>query len=220
MAGEGTCEAPLGPKGTQPAQIGSAPQGATVGRVNICVYCASNVGDDPAFGDAAAAVGRAIVGRGADLVYGGGDVGLMGIVANEVLAGGRSVTGIITEHLMKPEVAHRGLDELVVVADMPERKRAMFDRADAFITLPGGVGTMEEMFEVLCWSYLGLHPKPMGLLNVAGYYDHLIGFLDQAIGHGLCRPRVRDLLLVGTDVEDLFDRLFAQDRSPDGAVGV
>lgn len=192
--------------------------------MNICVYCASNLGDDPAFVDAAGAVGRAIVDRGAGLVYGGGDVGLMGVVANEVLAGGRPVTGIITEHLMKPEVAHSGLDELVVVADMAERKREMFDRADAFVTLPGGVGTMEEMFEVLCWSYLGLHPKPMGLLNVAGYYDHLIAFLDQAMSHGLCNARVRDLLVVGTDVEDLFERLLSQDeqpdRSPDEAVGV
>lgn len=211
MAGEGTCEAPHSPKRAQLAaplaRVCVVAHGATVGGVNVCVYCASNVGDDPAFADGAAAVGRAIVQRGAGLVYGGGNVGLMGIVADEVLAGGGNVTGIITEHLMKPEVAHPGLDALVVVADMPERKRAMFERSDAFVTLPGGVGTMEEMFEVLCWSYLGLHPKPMGLLNLAGFYDHLLAFLDQAIDHGLCKPRVRELLVVGTDVDDLFDRL-------------
>lgn len=131
----------------------------------------------------------------------------MGVVADEVLAGGGSVTGVITEHLMTPELAHPGLDELVVVEGMPERKREMFERADAFLTLPGGVGTMEEMFEVLCWSYLGLHPKPMGLLNVAGYYDPLIAFLDHAVDQGLCRPRVRELLVVGEDTRELLDHL-------------
>lgn len=177
--------------------------------MRVCVYCASNVGDDPSFAAAAATIGRELAGRGADLVYGGGHVGLMGIVADEVIAGGGAVTGVITEHLMKPEVAHAGLDELVVVDGMPERKREMFDRADAFLTLPGGVGTMEEMFEVLCWSYLGLHPKPMGLLNVAGYYDHLVAFLAQAVDRGLCRPRILDLLTVDDDPTRLVDRVLA-----------
>ena len=181
----------------------TAPETARAPR--LCVYCASNVGDDPAYAAAAAELGEAMVERGVDLVYGGGHVGLMGIVADRAMAGGRHVTGVITEHLMKPEVAHGGIDELVVVADMPERKRAMFERADAFLTLPGGVGTMEEMFEVLCWSYLGLHPKPMGLLNTAGYYDHLVAFLGHAVDHGLCRPRVLDLLAVGTEVGPLLD---------------
>lgn len=173
----------------------------------LCVYCASRLGDDPAYAAAAAETGRQMALRGIDLVYGGGSVGLMGIVADAVTAGGGSVTGIITEHLMAPEVAHDGIDELIVVADMAERKRAMFERADAFLTLPGGVGTMEEMFEVLCWSYLGLHPKPTGLLNVAGYYDHLLAFLDQSVDHGLCKPRVRDLLHTDADPAALLDRL-------------
>lgn len=180
------------------------PNGATL---RVCVYCASHVGGNVIYADTAREVGRELARRGADLVYGGGQVGLMGILADEMIAGGRSVVGVITEHLMKPEVAYAGLGELVVVADMPERKREMFDRADAFLTLPGGVGTMEEMFEVLCWSYLGLHPKPMGLLNVGGYYDDLIAFLDRSVGEGLCKPRVRDLLVVGEDVDDVLDRM-------------
>ena len=173
----------------------------------LCVYCASRRGEDPAFASAAAEVGDLMAARGIDLVYGGGKVGLMGIVADRVLAGGGRVTGVITEHLMKPEVAHHGLDELVVVDDMPERKRVMFERSDAFLALPGGVGTMEEMFEVLCWSYLGLHPKPTGLLDVAGYYEHLIAFLDHAVESGLCKPRVRDLLVTGADAAGLLDAL-------------
>jgi uncharacterized protein (TIGR00730 family) len=186
----------------------------------LCVYCASNLGDDPSFAASAAEVGDELGRRGIDLVYGGGHVGLMGVVADRALAGGRSVTGVITEHLMKPEVAHGDLDELVVVPGMPERKRAMFERADAFLTLPGGVGTMEEMFEVLCWSYLGLHPKPMGLLNVGGYYDHLVAFLDESVERGLCRPRIRELLVVGDDVATLLDHLVPGAAIPlDGIAG-
>lgn len=211
MAPNGTCGTQDSPKaGTVPLRPRVASPAVHTDRdrpQRLCVYCASNVGDDPRFVAAATEVGRELTRRGVDLVYGGGQVGLMGVVADEVLTGGRSVTGVITEHLMTPELAHPGLDELVVVADMPERKREMFERADAFLTLPGGVGTMEEMFEVLCWSYLGLHPKPMGLLNVAGYYDHLIAFLDGAVEQGLCRERVRDLLVVGDDVSGLLDRL-------------
>ena len=196
------------------AALGSpAVEDAARAPINVCVYCASHIGDDPAFADAAAAVGAALALRGADVVYGGGQVGLMGIVADAAIAGGSAVTGVITEHLMRPEVAHQGLHELVVVDGMPERKREMFDRADAFVVLPGGVGTMEEMFEVLCWGYLGLHPKPVGLLNVAGYYDHLVAFLDQSVTHGICKPRVRDLLLVGDRPTELLDRVLSAARA-------
>jgi len=173
----------------------------------LCVYCASRLGEDPTFAEAAAEVGDLMAARGIDLVYGGGQVGLMGIVADRVMAGGGRVTGVITDHLMKPEVAHHGIDELVVVADMSERKRVMIDRADAFLTLPGGVGTMEEMFEVLCWSYLGLHPKPTGLLAVGTYFDHLIAFLDHSVALGLSKPRARDLLVVDSDAAALIDTL-------------
>jgi uncharacterized protein (TIGR00730 family) len=173
----------------------------------LCVYCASHVGDDPTYADAATRLGRALGDRGVDLVFGGGHVGLMGLVADGALAGGRRVTGVITEQLVDREIAHEGVTDLVVVADMPARKRAMYDAADAFMTLPGGVGTMEEFFEVLCWGYLGLHPRPMGLLNTAGYYDHLVAFLDEAVDHGMCHPRVRELLRVGDDPERLLDDL-------------
>jgi uncharacterized protein (TIGR00730 family) len=184
----------------------------------LCVYCASHVGDDPAYARAAHELGRALGHRGVDLVFGGGHVGLMGIVANEAVAAGRHVIGVITEQLVDREVAHDGLNELVVVADMPARKRAMYDVADAFMTLPGGVGTMEEFFEVLCWGYLGLHPRPMGLANVAGYYDDLVAFLDSSVERGLCRPRVRELLRVSDDpvwlLDDLLAALAAADRDP------
>jgi uncharacterized protein (TIGR00730 family) len=144
--------------------------------------------------------------RGIDLVYGGGHIGLMGIVAGEVLSGGREVTGVITEHLIDREVAHHGLTELVIVADMPARKDAMFRRGDAFVALPGGVGTMEELFEVLCWRGLGLHPKPVGLLNVDGYYDHLVAFLDRAMSDDFLREQH---LVVDDDVDRLLDGLLA-----------
>jgi uncharacterized protein (TIGR00730 family) len=170
----------------------------------LCVYCGSSVGTNPAYAAAARSLGRAMASRGVDLVYGGGHVGLMGIVAGEVLVGGREVTGVITEHLMDREVAHHDLTELVVAADMPARKDAMFRRGDAFVALPGGVGTMEELFEVLCWRALGLHPKPVGLLNVDGYYDHLVAFLDRAMSDGFLREQH---LVVDDDVDRLLDGL-------------
>jgi uncharacterized protein (TIGR00730 family) len=175
------------------------------------VYCGSSPGRDRAYSVAARALGTAMVRRGIDLVYGGGHVGLMGQVAEEVMRGGGEAIGVITDHLMDREVAHRGLTELVVVADMPARKEAMFRRADAFVALPGGVGTMEELFEVLCWRYLGLHPKPVGLLNVSGYYDHLLAFFARAIDDGFLR---HDDLVVTDDVEELLDSLTAAMSEP------
>jgi uncharacterized protein (TIGR00730 family) len=172
----------------------------------LCVYCGSSTGNDPAYAAAARQLGRSMTARQLDLVYGGGHIGLMGLVAEEVLAGGREVTGVITEHLMDREVGHDGLTELVVVADMPARKDAMFRRADAFVALPGGVGTMEELFEVLCWRYLGLHPKPVGLLNVSGYYDHLVAFLERATADGFLRASD---LVVTDDVDALLDAIVA-----------
>ncbi len=181
------------------------------GRPRLCIYCGSRNGDDPAFVEAADRVGRLIGGRGADLVYGGGHVGLMGVVADAALESGSHVIGVITHQLADREVGHNGLSELRHVADMTVRKREMFDAADAFMTLPGGIGTMEELFEVLCWSYLGIHPKPVGILNVGGYYDHLIAFIDHSVERGLCQPRVSELLLADDDPERLLDRLL-----PDG----
>lgn len=152
-------------------------------------------------------VGEELARREVDLVYGGGHIGLMGIVSDAALAGGRHVIGVITEQLVGREVAHEGVSELLVVPDMPARKQAMFANADAFLALPGGVGTMEELFEVLCWGYLGIHPKPMGLLNVSGYYDELVTFLDKAVEQGMAAARVRDLLVVGSDPVETLDRL-------------
>lgn len=159
-------------------------------------------------------MGAHLARRGADLVFGGGHIGLMGVLADAVLEGGRQVTGVITEQLVDSEVAHLRVTDLRVVPDMPARKKLMYDAADAFLTLPGGIGTMEEFFEVLTWGYLGLHPKPMALLNVEGYYDPLLGFLDHAIGEGLCRPAVRELLIVEQDPEVVVDRLLEELAEP------
>ncbi len=207
------CGNPKGGAGAVPlasVDVTPEPPGARMTRApRLCVYCASHLGADPAFAESARALGRAMADRGVDLVFGGGHVGLMGLVADGALAGGRHVIGVITEQLVDKEIAHRGVDELVVVPDMPGRKRAMYDAADAFMTLPGGVGTMEEFFEVLCWGYLGLHPKPMGLLNVNGYYDPLIEFLDRSVEAELTRARARELLAVGGDPAALLDLLLA-----------
>lgn len=175
------------------------------------MYCASRVGDDPAYADVAAAVGTRIGELGGDLVFGGGSIGLMGVVADAALSGGSHVIGVITEQLRDKEIAHEGSTELRIVPDMPARKQQMYDAADAFCTLPGGIGTMEEFFEVLTWGYLGLHPKPMALVNVSGYYDPLLTFLDQAIEHGMCKPVVKELLVVGKDA-DVVDQLVSAAR--------
>jgi uncharacterized protein (TIGR00730 family) len=153
---------------------------------------------------AARELGRSLAIAGYDLVYGGGHVGLMGEVADAALAAGADVTGVITEHLVEREVMHVGVTDLVIVPDMQSRKREMFDRADAFVALPGGVGTMEELFEVLCWWYLGLHPKPVGILNVDGFYDGLLAFFDRAIADGFIGD---ELLVVSDDIDELFDGL-------------
>jgi uncharacterized protein (TIGR00730 family) len=178
-----------------------------VGRPRVAVYCASRHGTDPAFAAAATAAGSALAERGVDVVYGGGHVGLMGCIADAALAGGSHVIGVIPDALADREIAHTGLSELRAVADITERKRAMFDLADGFLALPGGIGTLEELFEVLCWSYLGLHDRPVGLLDVHGYYDHLVAFLDHSVEVGLCRERARAALLVDDDAERLVATL-------------
>lgn len=151
---------------------------------SVCVYCGSSPGNRPEYAEAAALLGRTLAARGLALVYGGGKVGLMGIVADSVLAHGGTVVGVIPDALMQKEVGHRGLTELHVVRNMHERKQMMADRADAFIALPGGVGTFEELFETFTWLQLGYHDKPVGLLNVAGFYDGMLGFLSHAVHEG------------------------------------
>ncbi len=182
-------------------------------RPRIAVYCASHLGHDPAFAATGTAIGRAIAERGADLVFGGGQIGLMGLVADAALEGGSNVIGVITEALSDKEIAHHGVTELRIVADMPARKQQMYAEADAFLTLPGGIGTMEEFFEVLTWGYLGLHPKPMGLVNVSNYYDPLLAFLDHSVEQGLVRSTLSELLVIGKDasvVDELLDEVEAR----------
>ncbi len=180
---------------------------ATIQRV--CVFCGSSPGGDPAYADAARALGAALVRRGLGLVYGGGCVGLMGIVADTVLEGGGEVIGVIPRSLARKEVAHEGLSELIVTDDMFERKGLMMERADAFVSLPGGVGTLDELFEVLTWVQLGQMAKPSGLLDVNGFYDGLVSFLDGLVEARFLREQHRGLLLRGDDPDQLLDQLAA-----------
>jgi uncharacterized protein (TIGR00730 family) len=172
----------------------------------ICVFTGSRHGASSAYADAAEQLARDLVERGFGLVYGGGNVGLMNIIADAVLELGGHVTGVIPNALMSREVAHRGLSELRVVNSMHERKALMAELSDGFIALPGGIGTMEEFFEVLSWAQLGIHNKPCGLLNVAGYYDPLIEFLDRAVAQDFIKPKHRALLFVESEPAILLDR--------------
>ena len=177
--------------------------------LSICVYCGSRFGDSASFVTAAQEMGEAIARRGARLVYGGGRVGLMGIVADAALAAGGRVVGVIPEALMQREVGHSRLTELLVVRSMHERKQAMAERADAFVALPGGIGTLEELYEVWSWQQLGYHDKPVALLNVDGYYDPLIEFMGQSVRRGFVSEEQHRALLVDTDVHQLLDRVAA-----------
>jgi uncharacterized protein (TIGR00730 family) len=172
----------------------------------VCVFTGSRQGASPAYALAAQQLGRELVARGYGLVYGGGNVGLMNVVANTVLDLRGTVVGVIPNSLVSKEVAHRGLTELRVVGSMHERKALMAELSDGFIAMPGGIGTMEEFFEVLSWAQLGLHEKPCGLLNVAGYYDSLITFLDQAVAKDFIKPKHRALMIVEEDSTELLDR--------------
>jgi uncharacterized protein (TIGR00730 family) len=173
----------------------------------VCVYCGSNPGADPAYRAAAEATARVLAGRGIEIVYGGGAVGLMGALADTALRAGGRVTGVIPQALVDKEIGHRGLTELRVVGSMHERKMLMADLADAFIALPGGIGTLEEIIEVLTWAQLGLHRKPCALLDVAGFYAPLRAFLDHAVAEGFLNDGHRGMLLVDDDSEALFARM-------------
>jgi uncharacterized protein (TIGR00730 family) len=176
-------------------------------RFSLCVYCGSRPGQDAAFTRAAAAVGRLIGERGGQLVYGGGRAGLMGTVADAALAAGASVVGVIPQALIDRELGHTGLTELHVVQTMHERKQLMAERSGAFLALPGGIGTLEELFEVWTWRQLGYHDKPVGLLNVAGYYDRLLDFIGETGRQGFVPAAQRALLQVDDDPSALVDRL-------------
>ena len=173
----------------------------------ICVFCGSNSGASPDYARAAARMGTLLAERGITLIYGGGHVGLMGVLADAALKAGGRVIGVIPEALEAREVAHTGLTELRVVRSMHERKALMSELADGFIALPGGIGTMEEWFEVWTWGQLGIHPKPLGMLNVAGYYDHLLAFFDRMVADGFLPHAHRSMAIVGKDAEDLLARL-------------
>lgn len=174
---------------------------------SVCVYCGSAKGNNPVYADSAKALGRALVKHNLSLVYGGGHVGLMGIVADAVLDAGGEVTGVIPKALMDTEVGHERLTRLLVVKDMHERKALMAEHADGFIAMPGGIGTLEELFETLTWAQLGFHEKPIGLLNVASFYDPLIEFLRHQTSQGFLRAEHKDLLLVETEPDPLIAQL-------------
>jgi len=172
---------------------------------SVCVFCGANPGNSPSFLESSIYLGRLLARRGITLVYGGASVGCMGAVANAALDSGGRVVGIIPRSLWEKEIAHHGLTELQVVDSMHERKAAMAARSDAFIALPGGVGTLEEFFEVMTWSQLGFHHKPCGLLNVDGYYDGLAAFLDHAMGQGFLKEPHRRIALTEATPEALLD---------------
>ena len=175
----------------------------------LAVYCGSATPADPVYIDAARAVGLALAKRGIGIVYGGGRLGLMGAVADGALAGGGEVIGVIPEALVGAEVAHRYLTELQIVPGMHERKRAFTDLSDGFLTLPGGVGTMDELWEAISWAQLGYHEKPVGLLNVAGFYDGLIAFNAQMIEVGFVRAQHAGIMIVDTNLDALLARMTA-----------
>ena len=180
---------------------------------SVCVYCGSNEGRLPVYAEAARSLGSALVERGLGLVYGGASVGIMGVLADTVLSLGGRVTGVMPESIVRKEVAHRGLTELHVTSSMHERKMLMADLSDAFVALPGGIGTLEEIFEVWTWTQLGFHAKPCGFLNVAGYYDGLIAFLDHTVAERFVKEANRAMLIVSDAPSDLLDR-FEGYRAP------
>lgn len=175
--------------------------------LSMAVYCGSRFGDSPAYTRAARTLGRLIAERGDSLIYGGGRVGLMGTVADAALAAGARVVGVIPQALMDREVGHAGLTELHVVQTMHERKHLMAERADAFIALPGGIGTLEEIYEVWSWQQLGYHDKPVALLNVEGYYDALLQFMRVSHERGFVSAPQYHALLVDSDAACLLDRV-------------
>jgi hypothetical protein len=173
----------------------------------LCVFCGSSRGSHPQFEETARQFGQRLAARGVGLVFGAGHIGLMGVLADAVLAAGGEAIGVIPQALVDRELAHNRLTQLHVVSSMHQRKALMADLADGFAALPGGFGTADELFEILTWAQLGLHDKPVGLLNVNGFFDPLLGWLDHAVREGFLRPKHRALLLVAADAEDLLARL-------------
>jgi uncharacterized protein (TIGR00730 family) len=180
----------------------------------VCVFCGSSRGHDPRYAGQAAALARELASRGIGVVFGGGSIGLMGVLADHALAAGGSVTGVIPHGLAARELAHRGVADMRVVPTMHARKALMAELADGFVALPGGLGTLDELFEIVTWSQLGIHRKPVGVLNVAGYYDPLVALLDHAVAGGFVSPENRGLVVVEDDPASLLDRMAAHEPPP------
>jgi uncharacterized protein (TIGR00730 family) len=183
---------------------------------SLCVFCGSSTGSDPLFAAAARAFGTALARRGTTLIYGGGHVGLMGVVADAVLAGNGRVIGVIPEKLAERELAHTKLSELIVLGTMHERKAKMASLAEAFVALPGGLGTLDELFEIWTWAQLGFHDKPIGLLNVGGFFTPLLALTEHMARSGFVRPQHLELVLADDDGERLLARLETRAASPGG----
>jgi uncharacterized protein (TIGR00730 family) len=180
----------------------------------ICVFCGSNAGADPAYLGAAQTVGRGLAERGIRVIYGGAKVGMMGALADAARGAGGEVVGVIPRQMLDREIGHTGIDDLRVVGSMHERKALMTELADAFIALPGGIGTLDELFEAYTWAQLGIHAKPLGLLDVAGYFERLAAFLDHAVAERFLRAQTRDMLLVADDLDALLAALQAWRPTP------
>lgn len=181
---------------------------------SVVVFCASSLGNSSIYQEQASLVGHTLAQKRITLVYGGGRAGLMGAVADGALASGGKVVGVIPHFLNSKEREHTGVTELIVVDSMHERKRIMHERAEAIIALPGGFGTMEELFEMTTWAQIGLHQKPIGILNTKGYYNYLIAFMDQMVKEGLLRKENRDMLLVSDNIEGLLNLMDNYDAPP------
>ena len=175
--------------------------------MRYCVFCGSNRGVNPAYGAAAAGLARCLAASGIGIVYGGGNVGLMGVLADAALAEGGAVIGVIPRMLVEREIAHQGLTELRVVGSMHERKALMADLSDAFIAMPGGYGTLDEFCEILTWTQLGLQRKPIGILNVDGYFDRLLDLFDHAVEQRFVRQKHRDMIVTDENPESLIARM-------------
>ncbi|NP_001148891.1 putative cytokinin riboside 5'-monophosphate phosphoribohydrolase LOGL10 [Zea mays] len=173
----------------------------------ICVFCGSSQGKKASYHDAAVELGNQLVARSIDLVYGGGSIGLMGLVSQAVYGGGRHVIGVIPKTLMTPEISGETVGEVRAVADMHQRKAEMARQSDAFVALPGGYGTLEELLEVITWAQLGIHHKPVGLLNVDGYYNSLLTFIDKAVEEGFINPSARRIIVLAPTAQELMDKL-------------
>ncbi len=180
--------------------------------MKICIFCGANASLDPDVDREVKSLMDHFAKNNVELVYGGAGIGVMGALATELMIKGGKVTGIIPQHLMKKEIAHAGLTKLVVVKDMHDRKKMMYDISDAFLIFPGGMGTLDELFEILTWKQLGIHSKPIAILNINNYYDHLLAFLDLAVERGLVKPNDRKLLFDSISWIEIWDHLKANHK--------